>query len=108
MAAAASATSGPQLPGLATPVVNLDGAVEVGLGIAGGLAAAAAGPVHGVDLPEASVDAAVAVLVAGVGVAARLVLDDALAAGLAPAVLGAPGGNVDMVCAAANRATTVL
>jgi len=93
--AAAHAASCPQLPGLATPVVNLDGAAKVGLNIARSSTAAAALPVHLVDLPETSVIAAVAVLVAGVGVAARLVLDDAVAAFLAPAVLGAPGAHID-------------
>ena len=39
------------------------------------------------------------------GVAARLLLDDALAAGLTPArVLGAPGGDVNVAGAAAGAA----
>jgi len=96
VAAAAGAASSPQLPGGATPVVDLLGALEVGARVARSRAARARSPVHLIDLPETSVDGAVAVLVAGVGVDARLVLDDALAAALAPAVLGAPGGDVDI------------
>ena len=108
VAAAAHAASGPQSPGGATPVVNLDGAFQVGLSVARSTATAAAGPVHLIDLPETSVDAAVAVLVAGVSIAARLVLDDALAARLAPAVLGAPAADINIGSAATDRAATVL
>jgi len=92
---------------VATPVVNLDGASKVGRNIARSMATAAAGPVHLIDLPETSVDAAVAVLVAGVGIAARLVLDDALAAGLAPAVLRAPAADIDMRSTTADAAVVV-
>jgi len=106
-AATAGAASGPQLPGLATPVVNLDGAFEVSLRVARSLATAAAGPVHLIDLPETSIDAAVAVLVASMRVTARLVLDDALAARLTPAVLGAPGGDINIVGTAADAAVVV-
>lgn len=47
-----------------------------------------------VDLPQANVKSAVGVVVHGVGIAAALVGDDAFAAGLIPAVLAAPGGDV--------------
>jgi len=107
-AAAAGAAGGPVLPGVATPVEDLDGAVEVGRGVARGAAAVAGVPVAAVDLPETDIDGAVAVLVAGVGVAARLVLDNALAAALGPAaVLGAPGADIDVGAATAGAAATV-
>jgi len=105
--ATALAAGGPELPGLATPVVNLDGAFKVLLSVARSRAAAAAGPVHLVDLPQSNIIAAVGVLVAGMGVATRLVLDDALAAGLTPVVLGTPGGDIDLLGTAANIAVLI-
>ena len=41
VAAAASAAGGPELPGLATPVVHIDGAVKVGVAVTRGTATAA-------------------------------------------------------------------
>ena len=72
------------------------------------MATVARGPVAAVDLPETHIDGAVAVLVAGMGIAARLVLDNALAAALGPAaVLGAPLADVNIGAAAASGAATV-
>jgi len=53
---------------------------EIGGRITWGLAAGAAGPVDGVDLPDADVEAAARVLVDGVRVARALVRHDALTA----------------------------
>ena len=107
-AATALAASGPVLPGVATPAEDHLGAVEVGVAVARSVATVAAGPVEAVDLPEADVDAAVAVKVAGVEVTAGLGLGDALAAGLTPArVLGAPVADVGVAGAAAGAAAAV-
>jgi len=107
-AAAAGTASGPVLPGVATPGEDLLCAVEVRRGVARRIATVARSPVAAVDLPETDIDGAVAVLVAGVGVAARLVLDNALAAALGPAaVLGAPGADIDIRAATAGAAATV-
>lgn len=100
--------SGPVLPSVATPVKDLLGAVKVSLRSARGTSTVAAVPVDAVDLPETDVDAAVIVLVAGVGVAARLLLDDAITAGLTPArVLGAPCANIDVTSSSASRTSAV-
>lgn len=107
-AAAARRAGRPQPPRAATPVVDLDRAVEVGRRVARGAAAAAARPVHLVDLPQTRVDAAVAVAVARVRVAAGLLRDHAAAARLVPAVLRAPRRRVDVHRAAADRAVVVL
>ena len=51
VAAATGTASGPELPGLATPVVDIDGTVQVSAATAGSLATAAGVPVVVVDLP---------------------------------------------------------
>jgi len=90
------------------PLEDLLGAVEVGRGVARRIAAVARGPVAAVDLPETDIDGAVAVLVAGVGIAARLVLDNTLTAALGPArVLAAPLRGADVHGATAGAAAAV-
>jgi hypothetical protein len=108
-ASAAGTASGPQLPGVATPLKHLLGALKVGAEAAGGSAAGAGVPVVGVDLPQSDVPQVggglAGVVVHGVTVAAGLVRHDALAVGLVPAaVLGAPGGDVDLVGGRSARA----
>lgn len=61
-----------------------------------------------VDLPEADVVGVVGVVVDGVGVAPALVRNDALAAGLAPAVLRAPGRDVEHAAGGAADAGAAL
>ena len=61
-----------------------------------------------VDLPESDVVGVVSVVVDGVGVASALVRDDALAAGLAPGVFGAPGGDVQDAAGGAADAGIAL
>ena len=94
--ASASLSGGPVLP--AAPAVDLPGAGEVGSLAAGSSAAVAGVPVEGVDLEETDVvlvgGGDSGVLADGVQVAAALSLDDALAAGLVPGVLGADGGDL--------------
>jgi hypothetical protein len=90
-AATAHTARGPKLPSVAAPFIHVDGAVEVGGGVAGGLAGRASVPVVVVDLPQAHIVRSTRVLVHGVSIAIRLLGHDALAVGLVPGVLRAPG-----------------
>lgn len=76
--------SAPELPGVSSPAVDLDGAVEVFLRVAWCVSSAALSPVDGVDLPESDIGGGVAVVVQGIGVSSGFMGDDALAAGLVP------------------------
>ena len=105
VAASASATSGPELPRLSTPVVDILGAVEVGVHVARSLSTAASVPVVIIDLPETHIVAsAVSVLVDGVGVSSALVLHNAFAVRLVPGVLRAPGSDINVVRRTSTRA----
>lgn len=87
-AAAAGTAGGPEAPGVASPLPDLNGAVAVGVEIAGGTAAGAGVPVDLVDLPESDVEGTVGVVVGGGVVAGGLLLGNALAASLGPARVG--------------------
>lgn len=79
----ASAASGPELPGVATPLEDLLGAVQVGGKVARSSATGAGIPVVGVHLPESDIpkvgSGLAGVVVHGVSVSAGLVAHDALA-----------------------------
>ena len=81
---AATASTGlagrPELPGLASPVVDLDSTSKIGGRITRSFTTRARSPVHLIDLPETSIDAAVVVLVTGVCITTRFMLNNALAA----------------------------
>ena len=79
LAGVALGACAPQLKGVAAPRPHLLGAGEVVARGAGRGAGGAAGPVHGVYLPEADIVAAIGILVLSIGVSAALVLHDALA-----------------------------
>lgn len=75
------------------PLVDLDGAVEVGLDVAWRLSSIARSPVAHTDCPHSqSRESAVEFHI--IGISSGSVGDDALAALLVPVVLGAPGGNI--------------
>lgn len=76
--------SAPEFPGVSSPAVNLDGAVEVGLRVAWGLSSAALSPVNGVDLPQSNVSGGVGVVVQSIGVSSGFVGHDTLTAVLVP------------------------
>eukprot|EP00598_Pedospumella_elongata_P006441 CAMPEP_0184968630 /NCGR_PEP_ID=MMETSP1098-20130426/1625_1 /TAXON_ID=89044 /ORGANISM="Spumella elongata, Strain CCAP 955/1" /LENGTH=145 /DNA_ID=CAMNT_0027490273 /DNA_START=167 /DNA_END=604 /DNA_ORIENTATION=- len=108
VAASTSTAGGPVLPGVATPLEHLDGAVKVGLRITRGPSTAARIPVEAIHLPESDVPLVgptLGVLVDGVGVSTRLVTHDALAVSLVPAaILSAPRGDVEVVSVCSTRA----
>lgn len=85
---------GPKLPGVSSPLIDLDGALEVDVGVAWGVATGAGVPVDGVDLPESNVGGGVGVVIEGIGISSAFVRNDALAACLVPAVLAAPCSDV--------------
>ena len=99
LAAAAATARRPELEGVATPAPDVDGALQVGAGVARSRATAASVPVDGVHLPHTNIVGRVPrVVVGGIAVAGALVRDDALAAALVPtAEGGAPVGNVHVV-----------
>jgi hypothetical protein len=91
--AAASTACGPWAPGVSSSLIDLDGTGQVLVKIAGCVSTVACWPVDAVDLEDADVVRAIGVVVLGMGVATALVGHNALAAGLVPVVLGAPGVN---------------
>jgi hypothetical protein len=91
--ATASAACRPWAPGVSSSLIDLDGALQVLVKIAGGVSTVACGPVDAVDLENADIVGSIGVVVLSMGVAAALVCDNALATGLVPVVLGAPGIN---------------
>lgn len=92
-----SAVGAPEFPGISSPLINLNGTVEVGLKIAWGASSTAWAPVGLVDLPESDVESTVGVVEHGVSISSTFVWDDAVAAVLVPAVFGAPSGDVGHV-----------
>lgn len=84
----------PELPCVTSPSIYLDGTVEVGVWITGSTSSAALTPVDSVDLPESNISGRVSVVVECVGISSAFVGNNAFAAILVPAILGAPGGNV--------------
>ncbi len=97
LCASAALGSGPEFPAVAAPLIDLDGALEVSVLIARRRATSAGAPIDLVDLEDSNVIGPVGVIVRGLLVAIALVLYDALAAGLAPAVLRADCRDVDWV-----------
>ncbi len=98
----AASASGPVLPGVASPLVDLDGAVQIRSRVTRSLTPGARRPVEVVDLPQADVVGPTSVLVHGIRISSALCVHDALAVGLVPAVLGAPGA--DGLCAGCSAA----
>ena len=85
-ASAASTAGGPQLPGVATPLVHVNGALQVLVGITRSSTAGASVPVVTVHLPQSDVPEVgttlASVVADSVGVSTRFVTHDALAVGL--------------------------
>lgn len=84
IAAATAAASRPEAPGVATPLPNLDGALEIRARVARGRSTAAGVPVDGVDLVQANIVGAVVIVVFSVGISAAFGVGDAFAALLRP------------------------
>ena len=63
----------PELPGVSSPSVNLNGTVEVALKGTWGASSVALSPVDLVDLPEADIVSVVGVVKHGVGISSTLV-----------------------------------
>ena len=98
VAASACSTSGPELPSISSPLVDVDRAVQVGVSIARSLSATACVPVIIIDLPETHiVGSTVSVLVNCVRISSTLVAHDAFAVGLIPGILRAPSSDIDIL-----------
>jgi hypothetical protein len=82
------------LEGVSTVLVDHDGALEVGVYVAGSRSTGAGSPVNIVDLEKSNIVGSVGVVVGSVGVSSALVLHDALTTLLVPSVLVANGGDV--------------
>jgi hypothetical protein len=107
-ASTACAASRPQLPGVAAPLVDINGTGQTGAFRARSRATVARIPVEVVDLPQSDVpevrSALASVVVHSVSISTRLMGDDALAISLVPRVLGAPCGNIHVVRRGSARA----
>lgn len=87
----------PELEGVSSPLVDLDGAVQVLLQVAWGVSSAAWWPVALVDLPESDIESTVGVVKHGMGISSTFVWDDAVTAVLVPTVFGTPSWDVSHV-----------
>lgn len=107
--ASTAGTAGrPQLPRVAAPLVHVDGALQVLVGVTGSSTTSTGVPVVGVDLPESHIPqvrrALTSVVADGVGVSTGLVAHNALAVGLVPGVLRAPRGDIQDLLGGTARA----
>jgi hypothetical protein len=82
--AAASSVGAPEFPGVSSPSVDLDGAIEVGSGIARSASTAALSPVDVVDLPKSDISLSIGVVIKSMGVSSTLMRNHTFAASLIP------------------------
>ncbi len=104
----ACTTGGPKLPGISTPLVYINSALQVLASITRSRATRTSVPVVTVDLPQSNIPQVgcrlASVVADSVSISPRLVTHDALAVGLVPGVLGAPGSNIQNVLGGTTRA----
>ncbi len=101
-------TSGPKLPGVATPLVYINSTLQVLVSITRSRSTGASVPVVTVDLPQSNIPQVgcrlASVVADSVSISPRLVTHDALAVGLVPGVLGTPTGKVQDILGGTARA----
>lgn len=96
----------PWFPSVSAQFVDVESTVEVSSWITGSAASTACSPVnlnksliYCIDLPQANIWGAVGVIGDCVGIACRLMRDNAFATILIPCRLGAPSGDIDRIFA---------
>ena len=97
LCASAAAGSGPELPGISAPLINLDGTSQAAVLIARSCSTVARVPIKLVDLEDTDIEGTVGVVVHGLLVSTALVGDDAVAALLVPGISAADRANVNTV-----------
>ncbi len=104
----ACTTGGPKLPGISTPLVYINSALQVLASITRSRATRTSVPVVTVDLPQSNIPQVrrglTSVVADSVGISPRLMTHDALAVGLVPGVLGTPTGKVQDILGGTARA----
>ena len=102
-------TSRPEAERVATPSPNFDGALSVGVNVAGGGSSRAGCPVHRVNLPDSDVIRSIGVVVSSIGISAGFVVDNALATSLVPSrEFSTLSSNINIAGAGSARARATV